>query len=97
MLIALREPVFVFASAGGGRRKAMLGPGGPRSPRVMGFWQCRAAAPAKGSAGNTMVNQTWPQMCEALELNVLLKSFRTFNEEKIKALNALSADTPCAP
>lgn len=36
-------------------------------------------------------------MCEALELNVLLKSFRTFNEKKIKALNALSADTPYAP
>lgn len=28
MLIALREPVFVFTRVGGGRRKAMVGPGG---------------------------------------------------------------------
>lgn len=38
MLIALREPVFVFTRVGGGRREAMAGPEGSSSTRVMGSW-----------------------------------------------------------
>lgn len=41
MLIALREPVFVFTRVGGGRRKAMVGPEGSSFTRVMGSWHSR--------------------------------------------------------
>lgn len=58
MLIALREPVFVFPRVGGGRGKAMVGPRGSSLTRVMGSWH---------SHGEHQESHT-------LELEMLLKS-----------------------
>lgn len=58
MLIALREPVFVFTRVGGGRRKAMVGPKGSSFTWVMGSWHSHGEY----------------QESHALELEILLKS-----------------------
>lgn len=58
MLIALREPVFVFTGVGGGRGKAMVGPKGGSLTRVMGSWHGRGEF----------------RESHALELQILFKS-----------------------